>query len=293
MNLHGLRLFYTVAKLGSVTLAAEKLMISQPAITVQLKKFEKENNIKLFAAKGRGICLTDIGEELFKEAAAIFKIENRLETLIENYKQGKTGTLKIVGNYTLGNFLLPFWVTAFKKANEDVNIEISLMNSDYAIEKIVSYEYDIGILGGDIVNYEDKVDSMTIAEDELWFVVSPEHKYANKSVTLAQIVNEPFIIKKKGSYARNILKSLCYTYGVKSPKIAMEFGELHETLLVLQQGYGVTFCQSMAVREFIELKKLARVYVECKIPKNKIYICVRKNEEKSYLVDKFIKSINI
>ena len=173
-----------------------------------------------------------------------------------------------------------------------MNIEISLMNSDYAIEKIVSYEYDIGILGGDIVNYEDKVDSMTIAEDELWFVVSPEHKYANKSVTLAQIVNEPFIIKKKGSYARNILKSLCYTYGVKSPKIAMEFGELHETLLV-QQGYGVTFCQSMAVREFIELKKLARVYVECKIPKNKIYICVRKNEEKSYLVDKFIKSINI
>ena len=44
-----------------------------------------------------------------------------------------------------------------------MNIEISLMNSDYAIEKIVSYEYDIGILGGDIVNYEDKVDSMTIA----------------------------------------------------------------------------------------------------------------------------------
>lgn len=108
MNLHGLRLFYTVAKLGSVTLAAEKLMISQPAITVQLKKFEKENNIKLFAAKDRGICLTDIGEELFKEAAAIFKVENRLETLIENYKQGKTGTLKIVGNYTLGIFYYLF-----------------------------------------------------------------------------------------------------------------------------------------------------------------------------------------
>lgn len=204
MNLHGLRLFYTVAKLGSVTLAVEKLMISQPAITVQLKKFEKENDIKLFVPRGRGICLTDIGEELFKEACAIFK-----------------------------------------------------------------------------------------TEDELWFVVSPDHKYANKTVSLLEIVNEPFIIKKKGSYARNILKSLCFTYSVKAPKIAIEFGELHETLMVLQQGYGVTFCQSIAVRELIELKKLARVYVDCKIPKNEIFMCVRKNEEKSYLVDKFIKSINI
>ncbi len=293
MNLHGLRLFYTVANLGSVTLAAEKLMISQPAITVQLKKFEKENDIKLFVPKGRGICLTDIGEELFREASAIFKIEDRLETLIENYKQGKSGSLKIVGNYTLGNLLMPFWVTNFKKENEDVNIEISSMNSEEAIEKLISYEFDVGILGGDITNYEDKVDAIKLTEDELWFMVSPDHKYANKTVSLSEIVNEPFIIKKKGSYARNILRSLCFTYGVKFPKIAMEFGELHETLMVLQQGYGVTFCQSMAVKELIEHKKLARIYVECNIPKNKIYICVRKNEEKSYLVDKFIKSIDI
>lgn len=293
MNLHGLRLFYTVAKLGSVTLAAEKLMISQPAITVQLKKFEKENDIKLFVPRGRGICLTDIGEELFKEASSIFKIEDRLETLIKNYKQGKSGTLKIVGNYTLGNFLIPFWVTAFKKANEDVNIEISSMNSQYAVEKLASYEFDVGILGGDITSYDNKIDSMKIAEDELWFVVPSEHKYANKTVSLSEIVKEPFIIKKKGSYARNILRSLCFTYNIKFPKVSMELGELHETLLVLQQGYGVTFCPSIAVRELIELKKLARVYVDCKIPKNEIFICVRKNEEKSYLVDKFIKSINI
>ena len=255
--------------------------------------YEKENDIKLFIPKGRGICLTDIGEELFKQASSIFKIEDRLEILIKNYKQGKSGTLKIVGNYTLGNFLIPFWVTAFKKANEDINIEISSMNSQYAVEKIVSYEFDVGILGGDIINYDDKIDSMKIAEDDLWFVVPPDHKYANKTVSLSEIVNEPFIIKKKGSHARNILKSLCFTYNVKFPKVSMEFGELHETLLVLQQGYGVTFCPSIAARGLIELKKLARVYVDCKIPKNEIFICVRKNEEKSYLVDKFIKSINI
>lgn len=291
MNLHGLRLFYTVAKLGSVTLAAEELMISQPAITVQLKKFEKENDIKLFTPKGRGICLTDIGEELYKEARAVFKIESRIEEIVEKYKKGKSGVLKIIGNYTLGTSLMPYWIAEFKKENEEVNIEISTMNTEYAIEKLISYEFDIGILGGNIKNYEDKVNFIKLTEDELWFVVPANHKYANKNITLDEIVEEPFIIKKKGSYARNVLRSLCYTHNVKFPKIAIEFGELHENLMVLQQGYGVTFCQSMAVKDLIEHKKLARVYIDCKVPKNEIFVCVRKNEEPSYLVKKFMEKL--
>ena len=88
MNLHGLRLFYIVAKTGSVTVAADQLKISQPAITSQIKKFEKENGIILFLPQGRGICLSEIGEQLVKEADVIFKIENRIETLIDNYKKG-------------------------------------------------------------------------------------------------------------------------------------------------------------------------------------------------------------
>ena len=72
MNLHGLRLFYMVAKAGSVTVAAEQLKISQPAITAQIKKFERENDITLFLPQGRGICLSEIGEQLVKEADAVF-----------------------------------------------------------------------------------------------------------------------------------------------------------------------------------------------------------------------------
>lgn len=89
MNLHGLRLFYIVAKAGSVTVASEQLKISQPAITSQIKKFERENGITLFLPQGRGICLSEIGEQLVKEADAVFKIENRMEALIDNYKKGK------------------------------------------------------------------------------------------------------------------------------------------------------------------------------------------------------------
>ncbi|MDO4536390.1 MAG: LysR family transcriptional regulator [Clostridium perfringens] len=293
MNLHGLRLFYTVAEEGSITLASEKLMISQPAITLQLKKLESENDIKLFLPKGRGIYLTDIGERLYKEAAIIFEMENKIETIISDYKQGNVGTLRIACSYTSANFLLPMWVAEFKKDNRDVNIEISTMNTEEAVAKLISYEVDICLLCGDTINYKDKINMMKVIEDDLYFMVSPNHKYANKNIRLDEVIKEPFIMKKKGSHSRLILESICNTYGVNTPKIDIEFGELHETLMVLRQGYGVTFCPAIPVREFIESKKLARVYVDCIVPKNEIFICIRKDEKLSYLINKFISIIKV
>ena len=291
MNLHGLRLFYIVAKTGSVTVASEQLKISQPAITSQIKKFEKENEITLFLPQGRGICLSEIGEQLAKEAGLIFKIEDRIETLIKNYKQGKNGTLKITGNYLSTNFLIPMWAASLKQENEDINIEINTMNTEDAINYLISYKVDVAILGGGAMKYIDKINVTKIMDDDLWFVASPNHKYANKKVSLADIMLEPFIMREKGSYARVLLESLCYTYGIGLPKIAIEFNGLHETLMASTSGYGVSFCSSIAVKEFVDMGKLSRVYVDNINLKNEIVICVRKNEEISSLVKNFMSII--
>ncbi|MEG0783443.1 LysR family transcriptional regulator, partial [Carnobacterium sp.] len=79
MNLHGLRLFYEVAKQKSVTQAAKKLAISQPAVTAQIKKFQEEENVMLLIPDGRGIQLTSIGQEVYQEAQKLFAIEKTIE----------------------------------------------------------------------------------------------------------------------------------------------------------------------------------------------------------------------
>lgn len=66
MNLHALRLFYTVAQTGSVTRASQALNISQPAISAQIRKFEKEQDIVLFEIQGRQLVLTELGQQLIK-----------------------------------------------------------------------------------------------------------------------------------------------------------------------------------------------------------------------------------
>jgi DNA-binding transcriptional LysR family regulator len=291
MNLHALRLFYIVAKTGSITIAAEQLRISQPAITSQIKKFENENNITLFLPQGRGIRLTEIGKQLAKEASLIFQQENRMETLIENYTQGKTGTLKIAGNYLTSNFLLPKWAACLKKQNENVNIKITTLNTDEAVDSLISYQADIAVLGGGATNYLDKIDVNEIIEDDIWFVSAPDHKYANKVVSLSEIMLEPFIMRENGSYMRALLKSICNTAGICFPITMLEFSGLHETLMASMAGYGINFCSSIAVKELVDIGKLSRVHVENINPKNKIVICVRKNENGSQLVKNFISII--
>jgi len=291
MNLHGLRLFYIVAKTGSVTIAAEQLRISQPAITSQIKKFEKENGVTLFLPQGRGICLTEIGKQILKEASLIFKIEEKIEKLIENHIQGKNGTLKIVGNYLCANFLIPKWAACLKKQNENINIEIKTMNTDDAVNCLINYQSDIAVVGSGAINYMDKIHASKIIEDEIWFVSAPNHKYANKKVSLSDIMVESFIMREKGSYTRALLESICMTSGIGLPNIALEFNGLHETLMASMAGYGVNFCSSIAVKELVNTGKLSRIYVKDINPKNEIVICMRRDEKKSQLVKNFISII--
>ncbi|WML34674.1 LysR family transcriptional regulator [Clostridium sp. OS1-26] len=293
MNLHGLRLFYVVAKTGSVTLAAEQLRISQPAITSQIKKFERELGISLFSPEGRGVRLTEIGEKLADQARILFTLEDRMEILISDYIQGKKGTLKIAGNYLASNFLIPKWASYLKQQNEDINIEVTTMNTEDAVQRLISYQVDVAVVGSGAINHIDEININKIAEDELWFIVAPSHKYANQKVTLANMMLEPFIMREKGSYTRICLESICRTYGSRLPNVSLEFNGLHEVLMAVVEGYGANFCSSMVVKELVDMGKLSRVYVDDITLKNEIVICTRKNEKISPIVNKFICSMKI
>lgn len=292
MNLHGLRLFYVVARFGSVTLAAEQLRISQPAITSQIKKFERELGIDLFEPNGRGVRLTEIGEKLADQAKVLFMLEDKMEILISDHIQGKKGTLKIAGNYLASNFLIPKWASHLKQQNEDINIEVATMNTEEAMQRLISYQVDVAVVGSGAISHIDEIDVNKIAEDELWFIVAPSHKYANQKVTLADMMLEPFIMREKGSYTRICLESICRTYGIRLPNVSLEFNGLHEVLMAVMEGYGANFCSSMVVKELVDMGKLSRVYVDDITLKNEIVICTRKDEKISSIVKKFISIVN-
>ncbi len=291
MNIHGLKLFYQVAVTGSFTRAAELLCISQPAVSSQIKKFEHEIGVPLFKQQGRGIVLTEFGEALAEKAQSLVTLEKHIESFIEDYRLAKAGTIHLVATYLPANFLIPKWAATFKGTNEDVNLIITTTNTKDAFEQLMHYKADIAIYGGGISERPEEVTWEELFEDELWFVVAPDHPYANQDISLAEMVREPFIMREEGSSMREHLFSLCQTYQVKPPKIALQFNGINETIRSVMAGYGANFISSLAVREYVNSGQLARVYVENVDIKHKIAICTRKDEKQSLLVRKFIEII--
>lgn len=278
MNLHALRLFHTIASVGSVTRASELLNISQPAITAQIKKFEKELMLSLLKPQGRGIALTDAGEELAVLAKRLFAVEHQIEQFALNYRSGTIGSIRLAATYLPAHFLIPAWIAKFKQQFEQVEMNITTTNSSGALQQLLDVEADIAIFGGIAENYPDAIQTEELFQDELWFVVAPGHRYANQQVSLPEMMKEPFVMREEGSSTRERLLSLCRTYNSSVPTISLQFNGLHEAITAVVAGYGANFVSSLVVREYVERGELARVFVEGINLKNTIAICTRKNE---------------
>ncbi|MEC0369009.1 LysR family transcriptional regulator [Paenibacillus chibensis] len=278
MNLHALRLFHVIAATGSVTRASEQLNISQPAITAQIKKFEKELNLTLLTPQGRGIALTDAGEQIALLARRLFAVEQQIEQLAENYGRGTYGHIRLAATYLPSHFLLPLWLAKFKQQHEQVDMTVTTTNSSGALKLLLNVEVDLAIYGGLAEEYPDTVQTEELFQDELWFVVSPSHVYANQRVSLQQMMKEPFVMREEGSSTRERLMALCRTYNAPAPKIALQFNGLHEAISAVIAGYGANFVSSLVVREHVERGELCRVFVEGIDLRNVIAICTRRDE---------------
>ncbi|OWR29997.1 LysR family transcriptional regulator [Saccharibacillus sp. O23] len=278
MNLHALRLFYETASLGSVTRASEKLNISQPAITAQIKKFEQELALPLLRREGRGIALTEAGREMHRLAGRLFAAERRIEDFAASYASGEEGSVNIAATYLPANFLLPGWIAAFKRRHEQVELSVTTTHAGGALQRLLDLKADLAVYGGQPERHSDEIEAEELFRDELWFVVAPEHRCANRVVSLAEMMREPFVMRGEGSSTRERLFALCRTHGLPTPRVALAFSGLPEAIRAVVAGYGANFVSSLVVRDQVARGELCRVFVEDAALQNVIAVCTRRGE---------------
>lgn len=288
MNLHALRLFHVIAETGSVTRASELLSISQPAISAQIKKLERELDLPLLRAQGRGIALTDGGEKLFAHSKRLFAVEQQIERFIEDYKAGELGHIRLAATYLPAHFLIPTWIAKFKTRYEHTEMTINTTNSTDALSQLLNLEVDLAIYGGLPEAYPESVQTEELFRDDLWFVVSPQHRYAGQRVSLHAMVKEPFVMREVGSSTRERFMALCRTHNAPAPRVALQFNGLNETIQAVIAGYGASFVSALVVRDYVERGQLSRVFVENIDLVNSISVCTRKNEPLSPAAHRFI-----
>ncbi|MCL6458143.1 MAG: LysR family transcriptional regulator [Gorillibacterium sp.] len=290
MNLHVLELFYYVAITGSVTKASERLHISQPAISAQLRKFERDNHITLFELHGRRMVLTPLGSRLIKPLEKFLTMGEQVQQIIEDYHKFPQGNIRITGNYLATSLLIPRWASLFKQRFPEIAIQITTANSHEAMEKLNNFETDVAIYSDMEFPTHNKgeFEHRELYKDEYIFVVSPQHPFAKRQVSLEDIVAEAFIMREEGSAARERLFRVCTERKVGQPRIELQFSGANETILAVIAGYGITFVSSLLAEPYLAQGTLVKVEAGDTVLKHSIWMGSRKKTLQESYVQSFI-----
>lgn len=290
MNFHVLRLFYYVAITGSVTKASERLHISQPAISAQIRKFEREQDITLLKVQGKRMVLTPLGQKLLEPLEKLFTLGDQIEAMLDDARHNPAGNLRIAGNYLATTQFLPAWAAIYKQRHPQIGIQLTTTNSTDALDRLLNYGADVAIYsdGTTLPSSTGSMEQHELYKDNYVFVVAQGHPLAGRSIPLATLAREPFIMREEGSAARAKLLSMCQEKQVASPRIELQFSGVNETLLAVMAGYGMTFVSSLLARPYLEQGRLVQVETDYAAAPHSIWLATRPRGEQEQHVQSFV-----
>jgi Transcriptional regulator len=197
MNFNHLKAFYNVADCKSFTLAARRLNISQPTLSLQVQSLEKRYGVVLIKRNRKSFELTEEGKVIFTYAQSIFSLANDLENAIEDLN---TSNLKIGSTPTLAHYVMPCVIMALKERHPRLKLELYTGVSREILMKLVNFEYHVALIGR--VEYPANIISKTIIEPKLYFITTAPMQV---TIHLSDLSNYPIILPEQGSATRDYL----------------------------------------------------------------------------------------
>jgi len=260
INFNQLRIFYQTAKYQSCTIAAEKLFITQPAITSQIKGFEKSCNLTLFKKKGRKIYLTDEGKILYEYARKVFEYEKEIEDSIEDMRELKVGILRLGTTKTYARSYMPSFISKFMQSYPHIRIHLDEGSSLQMANSLLDFKNEIAIVAK--IEENPQICFIPFCQEDIVPLVSPDHHLAKrKSITMAELAKEPIIMKETGSGTR---KALDDAFAQKDivPNILLETNNTDFIKQLVLRGDGISFLVRVAISKELAERKFITIPIE-------------------------------
>jgi DNA-binding transcriptional LysR family regulator len=239
MDLHYLRLFHALALMESYTKAADMLHISQPALSVQIKKFEDRLGIKLFDKAGHKIILNENGKILFEYADRIFSLVEEAEHQLLNKSENISGTITIGGSNTPGTYILPGIVGEFKRLYPYVNINMHISNTSEIAYMVTNNKLDFAINGGNM-EYNDNIYVEKLMEDRVVLSASPLNALSQKEyIEPLDLIGLDFIAHESNSQLFKLAESIINEIDIPF-KITMTFGHIDAVKQAVAANLGIS-----------------------------------------------------
>ena len=268
MDIAALNAFITVAEAGSFSLAAERLFLTQPAVSKRIAGLESELDTRLFDRIGRTVTLTESGRALLPRAQRILVELEDSARAIANLSGKIHGTLRFGTSHHIGLHRLPPALQRFTQHNPQVRLDIRFMDSEAACQAVEQGELELGIVTLP-PRPSASLATRTVWPDPLGIVVSPDHPLAGSpSVRLGDLAQYPAILPAPNTYTRQIAEQAFRELGL-GLDVALSTNYLETIKMLVSVGIGwsllpltmldVQICR-LPVREIALQRSLGIVY---------------------------------
>lgn len=262
----------------SFSRAAKRMLLTQPALTKNIRNVEDYLGVRVVNRSNSGISLTPEGKIIYDYAQRMLKLRDEARTKIIKLHENTGGNIYIGASTIPATYILPRALSEFKKKHPDIRIYIKTADSEEAMNMVLDNEVEIGCIGKKPLN--KKLLAVPLWKDRLVLAVPKLHRwYKKKSITLSELLDEPFIIREKGSATRELFESCLKeskSLSLSRLNICGELGSSEAIKEAVIAGLGVSVISIHAIQRELSQGLLSEILLQgCRMERNfyLIYKC--------------------
>jgi DNA-binding transcriptional LysR family regulator len=271
MDTRQLAAFCEVVERKSFSAAAERLGVTQPAVSLQIRSLEKRLGETLLDRSGRRVEPTEAGRRLYRGAQRLLALEEQLLEDVHEREHGElTGTLQIGASTGPGGVVLSRLLCEFQAANPALHVALSVFDTQTVVDLVAERELELGVVGA--ARRHRGVVFEPFFEDEVVLAVPPGHRFAGQTVPLEALREETVILMQEGAGVRLMIEDELRRRGMRlrDLDVRLELGLQESVKSAVQGGYGVTFISGATIAADLAAATLAAARVEGLEPRREI-----------------------
>lgn len=236
-TLHQLQIFRKIVETKSITKASEALHLTQPAVSIQLRKLQDQFDIPLAEVIGRQLYITDFGREIDAAAESILRQVDAINFKMLAHKGILAGRLK-VSVVSTGKYVMPYFLSGFIDQHPGIDLEMDVTNKTKVIESLERNEIDLALVS--ILPATLRVEKLDLLQNKLFLVGNANSRFNRKRNVRESLSTLPLIFREKGSGTRQVMESFIERNRIQvKKKIELTSNEAVKQAVLAGLGYSI------------------------------------------------------
>jgi DNA-binding transcriptional LysR family regulator len=290
MDTRQLAAFCAVVERRSFSQAAEQLGVTQPAVSLQIRSLEKRLGLQLLDRSGRRVEPTEAGQRLYRSAQRLLALEEQLLAELGDEAEGElAGRLELGASTGPGGTVLPVVLCEFQARHPGVHVALSVSDTQRVVEQVARRELELGVVGAQ--RRHRGVVFEPFFRDEVVLAVPRAHRFANRSVSLAELQGEPLVLMQEGAGVRQVIDDELRAAGVRlrDLDVPLELGLQESARSAVVGGFGITFISRSAIEADLAAGTVAIGRVEGLEPSREIWLVRSSGRAETRVAQAFVQ----